>query len=111
MNIFLSIPFLVFMPMIISIILLSPLFTSNEVMIRRFSKGIFSFHFLYVLFMLLFFNNTNPYTSNLNFFGMDWIQSLGISFSFKMENIQMMSLRNQFLDLKLCVCLPKRKSK
>ena len=76
MHILLSIPFLIFMPMIISILILSPLFTSNEVTVRRFSKGVFGFHFLYTVIMLIFFNSSNPYAIDINLFGMDWIQSL-----------------------------------
>lgn len=89
MNIFLSIPFLVFMPLVLSMLIISPLFTSNEVTVRRFSKGVFGFHFLYALLMLLFFNSSNPYAVNINIFGMDWIQSLGIKFSLKIDTVSM----------------------
>lgn len=89
MNIFLSIPFLVFMPLVLSMLIISPLFTSNEVTVRRFSKGVFGFHFLYTLLMLLFFNSSNPYAVNINIFGMDWIQSLGIKFSLKIDTVSM----------------------
>ena len=87
MDILLSIPFLIFMPLVVSIVLLSPLFTSNEVTIRRFSKSIFGFHFLYAVLMLVFFNPSNPYSVNLNFFGADWIQTLGIKFALKIDAI------------------------
>lgn len=89
MDILLSIPFLVFLPMAISIIILSPLFTSNEIIIRRFTKSVCGFHFLYSLFMLLFFNSANPYESQISFFGLDWVQSLGIKFGFQIDNISM----------------------
>ena len=89
MNIFLSIPFLVFLPMVISILLISPFFTSNEIMIRRFTKGICVFHFLYSILILAFFNPINPYYTELHFFGMDWIQSIGIKFAFKIDGISM----------------------
>ena len=89
MHILLSIPFLIFMPMILSILILSPLFTSNEVVVRRFSKGVFGFHFLYTVIMLIFFNSSNPYAADINIFGMDWIQSLGIKFSLKIDTISM----------------------
>jgi len=89
MEIFLSIPFLIFMPMVISFLLISPLFTSNEIMVRRFTKGICAFHFLYSILMLIFFNPSNPYISEINIFGMNWIQSLGIKFSFKIDTISM----------------------
>ena len=89
MNIMLSTPILVFLPMIISILVLSPLFTSNEVVVRRFAKGFCTFHFLYTLLMLVFFNSEHPYISELHFFGMDWIQSLGIKFIFKTDAVSM----------------------
>ena len=87
MNIFLSIPFLIFMPLVISVLLLSPLFTRNEVVVRRFAKSVFGFHFLYMILMLAFFDSANPYFSEIHFCGQDWIQSLGIKFLFKMDNI------------------------
>ncbi len=86
MNI-ISIPFLVFMPLVISILLMSPLFTSNEVIVRRFAKGVFGIHFIYTLILLALFNPTNPYTANISLFGLDWIQSLGIKFSLKLDTI------------------------
>ena len=89
MNILLSIPFLVFLPFVISILLISPLFTSNEVVVRRFAKSVFGFHFLYTVLLLVFFNPANPYAIDINLFGMDWIQSLGIKFSLKIDTISM----------------------
>ena len=83
MNILLSVPFLVFLPLVVSILIISPLFTSNEVVLRRFAKSVFGLHFLYTVLMLVFFNPANPYFVNISLFGMDWIQSLGIKFGFK----------------------------
>lgn len=45
MDIFLSIPFLIFMPLVVSMLLISPLFTRNEIVVRRFAKSVFGFHF------------------------------------------------------------------
>ena len=89
MDILLSIPVLIFTPILISVLLLSPFFTTNEVMVRRFSKSVFIFHFLYSMLMLLFFSTSNPYTAGINLFGMDWIQSLGIKLSFRIDAISM----------------------
>ncbi len=86
---FLSIPFLIFLPLVASLIVMSPLFTNNEISIRRFTKGLCGFHFLYAVLMLVFFSAANPYESQLHFFGLDWIQSLGIKFSFKIDPIGM----------------------
>lgn len=89
MDIILSIPFLVFMPLVVSLLVISPLMTSNEIMVRRFAKGVFSFHFAYTILLLIFYNSAIPYSSQISFLGMDWVQSLGIKFSFKVDNISM----------------------
>lgn len=89
MSIFLSIPFLIFMPLVISILILSPLFTKNEIVVRRFAKSVFGFHFLYMILMLACYDSANPYLNEIHFFGQDWIQSLGIKFVFKIDNISM----------------------
>ena len=91
MDIFLSIPFLIF-PQILD---LKPgtgpqiLFTRNEIVVRRFSKSVFGFHFLYTILMLIFFDPANPYVNQIHFFGLDWIQSIGVKFIFKLDNISM----------------------
>ena len=89
MEIFLSIPFLIFMPLVISLLIMSPLFTRNEIVIRRFVKGVCVFHFLYAILMLACFDPANPYVSEIHFFGLDWIQSLGVKFVFKIDAISM----------------------
>lgn len=89
MDIFLSVPFLIFMPLLVSMLLISPFFTRNEIVVRRFSKGVFLFHFLYTLLMLACFDPANLYVSEIHFFGLDWIQSLGVKFIFKIDNIAM----------------------
>lgn len=86
---FLSIPFLIFLPMAASFLLMSPFFTRNEIIVRRFTKGLCGFHFLYSLLMLAFFNSANPYTDKISFFGLDWIQSIGVTFSFQLDGIGM----------------------
>ena len=87
MDKFLSIPFLIFLPMIASFFVISPLCTANEISLRRFAKGVFSFHFLYAMLMLAFYDSANPYVSQIHFFGADWIQTLGVKFAFKIDNI------------------------
>lgn len=89
MDLFLSIPFLIFLPMLASFLIMSPLFTHNEIATRRFAKSVCGFHFLYTMFMLIFFDAANPYLSKLSFLGLDWIQSLGVSFSFKIDSVGM----------------------
>jgi len=82
-----SIPFLVFIPMLMSFLVLSPLFTNNEITIRRFVKGFCGFHFLYAIFMLIFF--IHPYSSTISFCGSNWIQTLGIKCTFALDEIGM----------------------
>ena len=84
-----SIPILIFLPMLMSFLIMSPLFTNNEISIRRFTKSFCGIHFLYTILMLALFNSDNPYVSQISFFGTDWIQSLGIKFSFKIDAIGM----------------------
>ena len=100
MDIFLSVPFLIFMPLLVSMFLISPLFTTNEIIVRRFSKGVFLFHFLYALLMLACFDTANPYISEIHFFGLDWIQSMGVKFIFKIDSISMiMTVLTSFVFL------------
>ena len=82
-----SIPFLIFLPMLASFALMSPLFKNNEIYIRRFSKTLCSIHFLYTVFLLTVFTNTNPFYTKLSFFGLDWIQSIGVQFEFKIDAV------------------------
>lgn len=89
MDIILSAPILVFLPLIVSVILISPFFTQNEIIVRRFSKSFCVFYFLYALLLLTFFNPANPYVSEIHFFGLDWVQSLGIKFVFKIDIVSM----------------------
>ena len=100
MDIFLSIPFLIFMPLVVSMLLISPLFTRNEIVVRRFAKSVFGFHFLYAVLMLIFFDSANPYVSQIHFYGLDWIQSIGVKFIFKIDNISMiLTLLTSFVFL------------
>ena len=89
MNIFLSIPFLIFMPLVVSLFVISPLFTKNEIVVRRFTKGVCLFHFLDSILMLACFNSANPYTSEIHFFGLDWVQSIGVKFAFQIDSVSM----------------------
>ena len=84
-----SIPLMIFLPMIISFLIMSPLFTNNEIAIRRFTKGFLGVHLLYMIIALVLFSSSNPYTAQINFFGLDWIQALGIKFSFNVDSISL----------------------
>lgn len=89
MNILVSIPFLVFIPMFASFLIMSPLFTNNEIMVRRFTKSFCGFHLLYSIFLLAMFNPETPFVNLVQLFGLDWIQALGVQFSFKIDGIGM----------------------
>ena len=82
-----SIPLLIFLPMVVSFLIMSPLFTNNEIAIRRFTKSFCGIHFLYSIFALVLFSQENPYISQIHFFGLDWIQSLGVKFLFKIDAV------------------------
>lgn len=77
------------MPLAVSLLVMSPLFTANEIVVRRFTKGVCLFHFLYSILMLACFDPANPYVSEIHFFGLDWIQSLGVKFVFKIDAVSM----------------------
>lgn len=84
-----SIPLLIFLPMLLSFVVLSPLFTNNETTIRRFIKTFCSIHFLYSMLALALYEQSNPYLNQIYFFGLDWIQVLGIKFAFKMDSVSL----------------------
>ncbi len=84
-----SIPILIFLPMLMSFLVMSPLFTNNEIAIRRFTKGFCGLHFLYAILALVLFSPANPYISQIHFFGLDWIQSLGVKFEFRVDAISL----------------------
>ena len=84
-----SIPLIIFLPMAMSFFIMSPLFTNNEIAIRRFTKGFCGVHFFYSILALALFSPANPYNAQINFFGTDWIQSLGIKFAFNVDSISL----------------------
>jgi NADH-quinone oxidoreductase subunit M len=86
--------------MLASFFVMSPFFTNNEITIRRFAKGIFVFQFIYACLFLVFFDPSNPYINQIHFFGLDWIQSMGINFEFKMDGINLvLSILTTFIFL------------
>lgn len=88
----LSILTLIFSPLIIALIILSPIFPNNKIKIRRFSKTFSIIHFIYSSLFLVFFNSTHlgwSYQKELTFFGSSWLKSLGITASFAMDGISL----------------------
>lgn len=89
MDIFISVPLIVFLPMLASFLIMSPLFTNNKISVRRFTKMFCGLHLLYVVFLLIMFNTSTPLIGKVSFFGFDWIETLGIKFEFKLDGIRM----------------------
>ena len=89
MDIFISVPLIVFLPMLASFLIMSPMFTSNKISVRRFTKVFCGLHLLYVIFLLVMFNTSAPLIGKVSFFGFDWIESLGVKFEFKLDGIRM----------------------
>lgn len=90
---FLSLLFLIFLPIVAAGIIMLPQFPNHQVIIRRFSKWFASFHFIYSLLFLLFFDSSMfgmSYEKELTFFGMSWLKSLGISAKFAVDGIALL---------------------
>src|SRR5574344_1395008 len=99
----LSILLLIFSPIIAGIMLYTRPFKHNPVLIRRFSKGFGSLHFLYSLAFLAMFNldyDGISYYKELKFFGESWATSLGLKFAFGMDGLSLvMVLLTTFIVL------------
>ncbi len=89
---YLSIIALIFSPLVVSGLLFSYPFKGNEVIIRRFSKGFASLHFLYTLLFLVFFNPLDKgisYYKEITFWGTSWIEPLGFKMAFGLDGISL----------------------
>lgn len=87
---FLSLIWLIFAPVIAAVFIMLPKFPNHQVKIRRFSKWFASFHFVYALLFLAFFDSSlfgMSYEKELTFFGMSWLKSIGISAKFAVDGI------------------------
>lgn len=90
---YLSLIALIFSPFVAAVLLYTPFFKNNEVIIRRFSKGFASLHFLYSILFLVFFNPLNDsisYYKEITFDGISWVQPLGFKFAFGMDGISLL---------------------
>jgi len=85
---FLSLNLLIFSPLIAAIIIASPLFGSNPMYIRRFSKAFASLHFLYSLLFVLYQKSSveNLY-SEITLFGHNWLDSFGINAAIGLDGL------------------------
>lgn len=90
---FLSLIWLIFIPIIAAIIIMIPQFPNHQVRVRRFAKWVASFHFVYALLFLAFFDSSMfgmSFEKELTFFGMSWLKSLGISAKFAVDGIALL---------------------
>ena len=90
---FLSLIWLIFLPVIAAIIIMFPQFPNHQVIVRRSAKWFASFHFIYALLFLAFFDTSlfgMSYEKELTFFGMSWLKSLGISAKFAVDGIALL---------------------
>ncbi len=91
---FLSLNILIFAPLIVAGIILSPLFPNDEIIVRRFAKGFSGILFIYsILFMIFFkpYNTGYQFKETIKLFSnTNWIEPLGISLSFGLDGISVM---------------------
>ena len=77
------VPLLIFIPIIGSLLIMSPIFSDNEKQIRHTAKLFALLHFIISVFSIIFFNN--EYTFQLNGFNI-----FGISSSFRIDILSML---------------------
>jgi len=86
MNILL--PLIIFTPLLMSLLMMNPLFPDDEKIIRRTAKGFMFYHFALTVLYSVFFNfNQDGYTQELNF---KWIDILGINASFTVDALSLL---------------------
>lgn len=92
---FLSLIWLIFLPVLAAGIIMLPVFPNHQVKIRRFSKWFAGLHFIYSILFLLFFDSSMfgmSFEKELTFFGMSWLKSLGISAKFAVDGIAILMI-------------------
>lgn len=90
---FLSLIWLIFLPVVVAGIIMFPKFPSHQVIVRRFAKWFASAHFIYSLLFLAFFDSGlfgMSYEKELTFFGLSWLKSLGISSKFAVDGMTLL---------------------
>lgn len=79
----LSLKLLIFAPIFAAIVVMSPIFGSNQIYIRRFAKTFATCHFLYSLLFVAFCNfGEGTYYDELTVLGEGWLSKLGVSAAF-----------------------------
>lgn len=88
---YLSLIFLIFLPLLGALLIIGGFIGTNEVKIRRFAKGFGGFIFLYSLLFIAFFNplqNGFQFEQTLTYpDGRAWLAPLGVNFSFAVDGI------------------------
>ncbi len=90
---FLSLIWLIFLPLLMAGVIMLPIFPNHQVLVRRFAKWVATFHFVYALLFLAFFDSSlfgMSFEKELTFFGMSWLKSLGISAKFGVDGISLL---------------------
>ncbi len=100
---FLSLIWLIFLPVIAAIVIMLPVFPNHQVRIRRFAKWFAGLHFIYALMFLLCFDTSMygmSYEKELTFFGLSWLKTLGISAKFAVDGMTLLlSILTTFIVL------------
>lgn len=89
---FLSLAILVFSPILPMLLIISPLFPNNAVIVRRFAKWFAGVHFIYSLLFLLNFNPSllsMSYPQEIMFFKSGWAQIIGAGVSFAVDGLSL----------------------
>lgn len=82
------VPIIIFTPLIMSLVLMSPLFSDNEKTIRRTAKGFSIFHFTLMIIITAFFNfSQSGFTIETSY---KWIDILGINANFEFDSLSLM---------------------
>ena len=90
---FLSLIILVLAPLIPMLLILSPVFPKNTVLIRRFSKWFAGLHFVYSLCFLLFFNPdllSMSFPQEIMIFNSSWLKTMGITATFAVDGLSLL---------------------
>ena len=99
METFISIPVLMFLPLIVAILINLPMINRNYILIRRFVSGFSVVYTLYSLLLYVFYINDidalqfNPeYVSSIPFLNNDFLHQLGINVSFGVDSLSILMI-------------------
>ena len=82
------IPLVIFTPLMMSLFIMSPLFSDDEKIIRRTAKGFSIFHFTLMILLTAFFNfSQSEFTIKTSY---KWIEVLGINANFEFDSLSLL---------------------